>query len=77
MRRLVSILLVTLILGMIWPGLAYATPPQPDKRYGTVRINDQKVATGEPGRRHLRQLHTECQNAMVEWRFRIRHEYSG
>jgi hypothetical protein len=48
MRRLVSILLVTLILGMIWPGLAYATPPQPDKRYGTVRINDQKVAAGEP-----------------------------
>ena len=48
MRRLVPILLVTLLLGMIWPGLAYATPPQPDKRYGTVRINDQKVAAGEP-----------------------------
>ena len=48
MRRFAAFLLVTMILGLIWPGLAYATPPQPDKRYGTVRINDQKVVAGEP-----------------------------
>ena len=66
MRRLEPILLVTLLLGVIWPGLAYATPPQPDKRYGTVRINGQKVAVASH-RRRLRQLHTECQNAVVKW----------